>query len=205
VIGDGLDDIVGVVHVKQAVAIDVDRRRSVRIGSVCSPATIVPASIELDPLLVLLREQNMQLAVVVDEYGGNDGIVTLEDLVEELVGDIADEHDQDHDFTASRRRRDGAWLLSGLLRPDEIAAETGLELAEDSDYETVAGLLIQRLGRLARVGDEVVVPATKAGSADGGANLEVSVSFRVERLDGRRIDRVLMREFPPQQAVGEPT
>jgi CBS domain containing-hemolysin-like protein len=205
VIGDGLDDIVGVVHVKQAVAVDVDRRRSVRIGSVCSPATIVPASIELDPLLVLLREQNMQLAVVVDEYGGNDGIVTLEDLVEELVGDIADEHDQDHDFTASRRRRDGAWLLSGLLRPDEIAAETGLELAEDSDYETVAGLLIQRLGRLARVGDEVVVPATKAGSADGGANLEVSVSFRVERLDGRRIDRVLMRELPPQQAVGEPT
>jgi CBS domain containing-hemolysin-like protein len=191
--------------VKQAVAIDVDRRRSVRIGSVCSPATIVPASIELDPLLVLLREQNMQLAVVVDEYGGNDGIVTLEDLVEELVGDIADEHDQVHDFTASRRRRDGAWLLSGLLRPDEIAAETGLELAEDSDYETVAGLLIQRLGRLAQVGDEVVVPATKAGSSDGGANLEVSVSFRVERLDGRRVDRVLMRELPPQQVVGEPT
>lgn len=195
VIGEGLDDVVGVVHVKQAVGVAVDRRRSVRVGTVCSPATIVPASIELDPLLVLLREQNMQLAVVVDEYGGNDGVVTLEDLVEELVGNIADEHDRDAGST--RQRRDGAWSLSGLLRPDEIAAETGLELTEHGDYETVAGLLVQQLGRLAQVGDEVVVPASKAASSSdpaGAFSARVAVHISAERMDGRRVDRVLLRE-----------
>jgi CBS domain containing-hemolysin-like protein len=195
VIGKGLDDVVGVVHVKQAVAVDADRRRSVRVGTVCSPATIVPASIELDPLLVLLREQNMQLAVVVDEYGGNDGVVTLEDLVEELVGDIADEHDRD--LSASRRRRDGGWSLSGLLRPDEIAHETGLELTEHEDYETVAGLVVQQLGRLAQVGDEVVVRAAKADEGEDGLDRPVPVSIRVERMEGRRVDRVLVTELSP--------
>jgi CBS domain containing-hemolysin-like protein len=204
VIGKGLDDVVGVVHVKQAVGVEVDRRRSVRIGTVCSPATIVPSSIELDPLLVLLREQNMQMAVVVDEYGGNDGVVTLEDLVEELVGDIADEHDRD--ASSSRRRRDGAWSLSGLLRPDEIAAETGLELTEHGHYETVAGLLVQQLGRLGQVGDEVVVLASKAASdADdtGGFSTPVAVSVSVERMEGRRVDRVLLRELRPDDAAAQ--
>ena len=201
VIGDGLDDIVGVVHVKQAVAVDADRRRSVRIGTVCSPATVVPASIELDPLLVLLREQHMQMAVVVDEYGGNDGVVTLEDLVEELVGDIADEHDEDG--AASRRRRDGAWSLSGLLRPDEIAAQTGLELTTDGAFETVAGLVVQQLGRLADVGDEVVVPASKAAADDDdGFGATVAVRLIVERMEGRRVDRVLLRELGADGSAG---
>ena len=201
VIGDGLDDIVGVVHVKQAVAVDADRRRSVRIGTVCSPATVVPASIELDPLLVLLREQHMQMAVVVDEYGGNDGVVTLEDLVEELVGDIADEHDEDG--AASRRRRDGAWSLSGLLRPDEIAAQTGLELTADGAFETVAGLVVQQLGRLADVGDEVVVPASKAAADDDdGFGATVAVRLIVERMEGRRVDRVLLRELGADGSAG---
>jgi CBS domain containing-hemolysin-like protein len=137
----------------------------------------------------------MQMAVVVDEYGGNDGVVTLEDLVEELVGDIADEHDRDG--SASSRRRDGSWSLSGLLRPDEIAAETGLELTEDGAYETVAGLLVQQLGRLADVGDEVVVPASKASSGDGddGFGATVAVRLSVERMEGRRVDRVLLHEL----------
>ena len=201
VIGDGLDDIVGVVHVKQAVAVDADRRRSVRIGTVCSPATVVPASIELDPLLVLLREQHMQMAVVVDEYGGTDGVVTLEDLVEELVGDIADEHDEDG--AASRRRRDGAWSLSGLLRPDEIAAQTGLELTTDGAFETVAGLVVQQLGRLADVGDEVVVPASKAAADDDdGFGATVTVRLIVERMEGRRVDRVLLRELGADGSAG---
>ncbi|MBA2551593.1 MAG: HlyC/CorC family transporter [Nocardioidaceae bacterium] len=199
VIGRGLDDVVGVVHVKQAVAIDFDRRRSTRVGTVCSPATIVPASIELDPLLVQLREQRMQMAVVVDEYGGNDGVVTLEDLVEELVGDIADEFDRDP--SSSRQRSDGGWSLSGLLRPDEIAENTGLALVEHDDYETVAGLVVQQLGRLARTGDEIVVDATKPGEHDGAtASGQVRVSIAVERTEGRRVDRVLLREVHPDDA-----
>jgi CBS domain containing-hemolysin-like protein len=197
VIGNGLDDVVGVVHVKQAVAVEAGRRRSVRIGAVCSPATIVPASIELDPLLVQLREQNMQLAVVLDEYGGNDGVVTLEDLVEELLVPgfaFADSHDRD--ASTSRRRRDGGWSLSGLLRPDEIAHETGLALQEHEDYETVAGLVLQHLGRIAEIGDEVVVPADRSSDADSDGPTRVRVGISVERMEGRRVDRVLLRELP---------
>src|SRR5215208_2982704 len=108
---------------------------------------IVPKFIHLDPLLHLLQERGLQLAVVVDEYGGTAGIVTFEDLVEELVGDVVDEHDSP--APGVRRQSDGTWLLSGLLRPDEIQAAIGIELpAGRADYETVAGLILQLLRRI---------------------------------------------------------
>src|SRR5699024_1339135 len=146
VTGRNLDDLLGVVHIKQAVAVPPDRRRGVRLEDLVLPANVVPDSIELDPLLTVLRGQGMQMAVVADEYGGTDGVVTIEDLVEEIVGDIADEHDRLP--TQSRHRPDGTWTLSGLLRPDEVAAQTGVYLPEGDDYETIAGLVNERLGRL---------------------------------------------------------
>jgi CBS domain containing-hemolysin-like protein len=120
------------------------------------------------------------LAVVVDEYGGTSGVVTFEDLVEELVGDVLDEHDSP--APGILRQPDSTWLLSGLLRPDEIQAAIGLELpAGRADYETVAGLILQLLGRIPRPGERVEVP---------GATLAV------ERMDGRRIDRVRVTLHP---------
>jgi CBS domain containing-hemolysin-like protein len=134
----------------------------------------------LDPLLHLLQEKGLQLAVVVDEYGGAAGIVTFEDVVEELVGDVDDEHDSP--APGIRRQPDGSWLLSGLVRPDEIQAAIGLELpAGRANYETVAGLILQLLRRIPDVGDRVGVP---------GATLTV------DRLDGRRIDRVQVTLHP---------
>ena len=99
-----------------------------------------------------------QMAVVLDEYGGHAGIVTLEDVVEEIVGDIADEHDRLG--ARARQRRDGSWSLSGLLRPDEVEDLTGIALPEHEDYDTIAGLVLQRLGRVPEPGDvaEVAVP-----------------------------------------------
>ncbi|MBW9206958.1 hemolysin family protein [Mumia sp. zg.B17] len=187
VIGENLDDLVGVVHVKDAVSVPPDRRRTVRLAELASPALTVPDSIELDPLLVLLREQRLQIAVVLDEYGGTDGVVTLEDLVEELVGDISDEHDRAS--AQLRSRPDGTWVLSGMLRPDEVRAQTGVPLPEGDDYETVAGLIVQHLGRLATVGDVVslVVPVVA-----GEQVTTVAVRLRVDRMDGRRIDRVIL-------------
>jgi CBS domain containing-hemolysin-like protein len=139
-----------------------------------SKPVVVPKFIPLDPLLDLLQQRGLQLAVVVDEYGGTAGIVTFEDLVEELVGEVVDEHDAP--APGIRRQADGSWLLSGLLRPDEVHAVTGVELPEGhSDYETVAGFILARLGRLAEAGDEVELPRLK---------------LTVERLDGRRIDRI---------------
>ena len=190
VIGKSPDDVVGIVHVKQAVSVPPDRRRNVRLGDIADPATTVPDSIELDPLLSLLREQGMQMAVVVDEYGGTDGVVTLEDLVEEIVGDIADEHDR---LSArSRHRRDGTWSLSGLLRPDEVAEQTGIELPEDDDYETIAGLINQYLGRLASRGDEVVLSIDPTPDLEDDEVEPLVVRLVVDRMDGHRIDRVSM-------------
>ncbi|MDQ3155178.1 MAG: hemolysin family protein [Actinomycetota bacterium] len=190
VIGKSPDDVVGIVHVKQAVSVPPNRRRNVRLSDIADPATTVPDSIELDPLLSLLREQGMQMAVVVDEYGGTDGVVTLEDLVEEIVGDIADEHDR---LSArSRHRRDGTWSLSGLLRPDEVEEQTGIALPEDDDYETIAGLINQNLGRLAVRGDEVALTLGPAPDAEDDDVEPETVRLIVERMEGHRIDRVTL-------------
>ncbi|WP_236757680.1 hemolysin family protein [Aeromicrobium sp. PE09-221] len=190
VIGRSPDDIVGIAHIKRAVAVPVDRRRSVRVEEIADPPTTVPDSIELDPLLALLREEGHQMAIVLDEYGGTDGVVTLEDLVEEIVGDIADEHDR---LSAhSRHRRDGTWSLSGLLRPDEVFERTEIALPESEDYETIAGLVLERLGRLADRGDQVVLELTQTPDSDEESLVPLLVTLTVERVDGRRIDRVSM-------------
>jgi CBS domain containing-hemolysin-like protein len=180
VIGDSIDDIHGVVHVKQAVAVPEPDRRTTWVRQVMAELVLVPPSMTLERLLHRLQERGLQLAVVVDEYGGTDGIVTFEDLVEELVGEVVDEHDSP--APGIRRQPDGTWLLSGLLRPDEIQAAIGFELPIGrADYETVAGLILQLVGRIPRPGDSVEVP---------GATLTV------ERMDGRRIDRVRATPHP---------
>jgi len=202
VVGRGPDDIVGIVHIKQAVSVAPERRRNVRLGEIADPATTVPDSIELDPLLTLLRDQGMQMAVVLDEYGGTDGVVTLEDLVEEIVGDIADEHDR---LSArSRERSDGTWSLSGMLRPDEVAEQTGLLLPESDDYETIGGLVHARLGRIADRGDEVVLDALPDREPDDDGQLvRVPVRLTVERMQGRRVDRIVLTREPTPDPAGE--
>ena len=188
VIGRSPDDVIGIVHVKQAVSIEPARRRSVRLSEIASPASTVPDSIELDPLLSILREQGMQMAVVIDEYGGTDGVVTLEDLIEEIVGDIADEHDRLS--SRSRHRRDGTWSLSGLLRPDEVEEQTGVSLPESEDFETIAGLIHDELGRIAVRGDVVNLSLDRTPDDEDDEPEPLLVTLTVERMEGRRIDRV---------------
>lgn len=172
VIDDSVDDIRGVVHVKQAVAVPRDKRKEVPASALQTDVVRVPETMGLDVLLTELRGRGYQVAIVVDEYGGTSGLATLEDLVEELIGDVADEHDpRPLDVV---RARD--WFtFPGRWRPDELADQTGVSIPDDGPYETVAGFLLEQLGRLANVGDEVVV---RTGT------------FTVERVDGRRVDRV---------------
>lgn len=172
VIDDSIDDVVGIVHVKQAVAVPRERRAEVPVSALQSEALRVPETMKLDGLLAELRGRGYQMAVVLDEYGGTAGVATLEDLVEELVGEVSDEHDRSKpDVVRSR-----LWFtFPGILRPDELLERTGVSVPEEGPYETVAGWLMSELGRLPVVGDQVEVP--------GGV-------FRIERLDGRRIDRV---------------
>ena len=155
---------------------------------------MVPESLRLDPLLSLLRGEGFQMAIVSDEYGGTAGVVTLEDVVEEIVGDIADEHDRHG--SRLRQRPDGSWILSGLLRPDEVADATGLVLPEDEDYDTVAGLLVRELGRIPARGDQVVVPLPVVIPEDDDEEpVHENVLMRVELMDGLRADRISLRKL----------
>ncbi len=172
VVDEDIDDIVGLVHVKQAVAIPRDRRSEVPVVAIMTETIRVPETMTLDVLLGELRGRGYQMGVVIDEYGGTAGVVTLEDLVEELVGELADEHDRTR---AGVIRSRGATTFPGMLRPDELADQAGIAVPEEGPYETVAGFVMSRLGRLPVVGDTVDLP-------DG--------ALRVERLDGRRIDRL---------------
>ncbi|KRD41272.1 hypothetical protein ASE38_16780 [Cellulomonas sp. Root930] len=182
VIGDSSDDIVGLVHLRRAIAVPYERRAEVPAAALMVDAPRVPETVHLGPLLVELREQGLQMAVVVDEYGGTSGVVTLEDVVEELVGDVADEHDRRRTSTA--RSADGSWLLPGVLRPDELVEVTGLHVPADGPYETLGGLLMFMLGRIPTDGDEIVV--------DG-------VQIQVEAMAGRRVERVRVRPAAPDE------
>jgi CBS domain containing-hemolysin-like protein len=188
---DADENVVGTVHVKNAVALSLADRATTKVKHLVARPIVVPDSLRLDPLLAQLRDESFQLAVVLDEYGGFAGIVTLEDVVEEIVGDIADEHDR---LSASARRlRDGSWSLSGLLRPDEVEDITDVPLPDHEDYDTIAGLVLRVLGRVPVVGDiaEVLVP----DRSDPDEPREQLVTLSVERMDGLRIDRLRMRPF----------
>ena len=184
VIGESLDDIRGVVHVKQAVAVPEDKRMDVPASALQSDVIRVPETMTLDVLLTELRGRGYQLAIVVDEYGGTSGIATLEDLVEELIGEVADEHDRASLDVV--RARD--WFtFPADLRPDELEERTGVEVPENGHYDTIAGFILESLGRMARVGDTVTIAMGE---------------FRVERIDNRRIDRV---RFTPTVSAEEVT
>lgn len=191
------DNVVGSVHVKQAVAVPRSERKHTLVREVMVDATIVPESLRLDPLLSLLRGEGFQMAIVSDEYGGTAGVVTLEDVVEEIVGDISDEHDRYG--SRLRQRPDGSWIVSGLLRPDEVAAATGLQLPEDEAYDTVAGLLVRELGRIPVRGDRALVPLPLViPEEDDEEPVQEHALMRVERMDGLRVDRISIRRLLPE-------
>ncbi|MFF5989529.1 hemolysin family protein [Prauserella flavalba] len=148
---EDLDDVQGAVHVKQAFTVPATERRTVPISSVMRPVPTVPESLPGDSLLNRLRDSRFQLAIVVDEYGGSAGLVTLEDVVEEIIGDVRDEHDE-REQPASQQLTADSWMVSGQLRDDEVLDVTGFRMPE-GDYETIAGLLLERLGRIPDVGD----------------------------------------------------
>ncbi len=141
----------------------------------------VPTSLDGDTVMERVRSDGMQVALVVDEYGGTAGLITMEDLVEEIVGDVRDEHDE----TELDAHRDGeGWSCTGLLRTDELAQLTGYR-APDGDYETLAGLILTELGRIPEVDDEIQLPLRR-GERD------LTWYARILEMDGHRIDRVLL-------------
>ena len=193
------DTVIGTVHVKHAVALPLPERQTTKVKHLMTRPIVVPDSLRLDPLLALLRSEG-QLAVVLDEYGDQAGIVTIEDVIEEIVGDISDEHDRLG--SRARRRPNGTWALSGLLRPDEVEDLTGIELPEHEDYDTIAGLVLQVLGRVPERGDVAEVAVPDRSDPDQPERQHLAV-LTVEHMDGRRIDRVSLRLLDsPEPAEG---
>lgn len=184
VLEGGIDDVAGLVHVKQAVAVPRERRGTVPVSAIQTETLRVPETMRLDTMLGELRGRGYQMAVVVDEYGGTAGVATLEDLVEEIVGEVADEHDR---ARADVIRNGDSILFPGILRPDELKERTGVDIPEGGSYETVAGFVMGELDRLPLRGDEVAI--------EGGV-------LRVERLDGRRIDRIRYTPAPEEPEGG---
>ena len=180
---DSYDDVVGFVHARDLL--DPGRTGSVRVGDIKRQVKMLPTSKTVMSALSEMRRDRAHLAIVVDEYGGTAGIVTLEDLVEELIGDIQDEYDEEEH--ASRRLRTGEIEVDGLINLDDFAEQTGIELP-DGPYETVAGYLLAALGHLPLTGESAELDGTR---------------LTVTELDGRRIARVKVTEAPP--APAQPT
>jgi putative hemolysin len=176
---DSTDDVIGFVHIRDILNPEL-AERSIRVGELVRQVTSFPGTNGVLSTLTELRRLRQHLAVVVDEYGGTAGIVTMEDLVEELIGDIKDEYDLvQHPQTA---RSFGVTTLDGLMNIEDFDDETGIELA-DGPYETVAGFVVSRIGSLPVVGDSVI---------------EAGHRFEVLELDGRRISRVRITPLPDE-------
>jgi CBS domain containing-hemolysin-like protein len=148
------DAVIGVVHAKDLLGVPAGDLATVTVAGFARPALALPEATGLRVVLDQLRGEATEMTLVVDEYGAPAGVVTLEDLVEELVGDIADEHDPDQ--PDAEQSVDGSWLVPGAWRLDEIERATGIALPQGS-YATIAGLVLARLERLAQTGDEVEV------------------------------------------------
>ena len=159
VVADDVDDVVGVIGVAQLVPVPRDQWSTTSVRDACSPAVVLPGSVLLPSALELLRSSRRQLAVVVDEFGGFDGVLSLEDIAEEVVGDIFDEGDPALTVAENdpQQGADPTAVLSARLRIDEVETLTGVRLPTSPDYATVGGLVLERLGRVAVPGDEVVV------------------------------------------------
>jgi putative hemolysin len=165
------DDVVGFVHVRDLLDPEL-QGRSIRIGDLAREVLRLPGSKQVIPTLTQMRAASAHLAIVVDEYGGTAGIITMEDLVEELIGDIRDEYDTDASEGVITPGTD--LMVDGLLNLDDFAEQTLIELPE-GPYETVAGLIAAELGRIPMINDEVNVPGCR---------------LTVVEMDGRRVSRI---------------
>jgi CBS domain containing-hemolysin-like protein len=182
-----LDLVMGVVGVPDALGVQPEQRAATPVSAVSREPVYVPESLNLDRVLAALRAADADLAIVIDEYGGTDGVVTVEDLIEELVGEIADEYDMDAEEIGSSELTapggEKTWLVDGLLREDELAEQTGFVLP-DGPYETLAGFLLARLGHIPVVGESL--------EEDGW-------EFTVMEVDRHRVEQVRI-VAPPEPA-----
>ena len=198
IIDGDLDETIGIVHIKQVFEIPRDQRRHTKLATIAQPVAVVPSTLDGDAVFAQIRGNGLQTALVVDEYGGTAGMVTVEDLIEEIVGDVRDEHD---DATPDVVEGVGGWQVSGLLRIDEVASATGYR-APEGEYDTIGGLVLQELGHIPEAGECVELRAF-----DPDAPLDDPLRWRatVVAMDGRRIDQLELTELGRQGEQADET
>ncbi|WP_328840891.1 hemolysin family protein [Streptomyces europaeiscabiei] len=190
VLGDHPDDVTGVLGVRELMRLPAEPLTAATAGALARRPLLLPDTLPLPDVVTRMREQDDEFAVVLDEHGGVAGIVTYEDIAEELVGDIADESDTVTELAVA----DGAgWLVDAGRRLDEVADATGVELPEEEDYDTVAGLVVDRLGRFPAIGDRLTVDLP-----DGGLAV-----IDVRTLDRHVPDRVRLERLPAHEREEE--
>jgi CBS domain containing-hemolysin-like protein len=188
IVDGDLDATIGIVHVKQIFELPTGTRSETLLATLVRPVAAVPSTLDGDAVMTQIRATGLQTALVVDEYGGTAGIVTMEDLIEEIVGDVRDEHD---DATPDVIRAGDGWQVSGLLRTDEVATETGFR-APDGEYETIGGLVLAELGHIPQAGESVELTAF---DPDSPFDSPVRWLATVVAMDGRRIDVLALTEL----------
>ncbi len=183
VVGTSVDDLIGVVSITEVRDLPPGQRASTTAADIAAEPLLVPCTAPLPQVLDQLRAERRQMACVVDEYGGFAGVLTLEDIAEELVGEIRDE--DDHASLAATRDADGSWVVPGRWRLDEIADATAVRLPDSDHYDTVAGLILAELGRLPVPGDRVTVALPAGLDADGRPQWAGQATLVVEQTRRR--------------------
>lgn len=195
VVGRDVDDIIGIVGLNNILRVPHHQRATTPVRQIADKAVLLPRTMPLPKVLQALRQEHRQMAVVVDEYGGFDGVITFEDVAEEVVGEIFDEDDVEVQPLSTHR--DGTWELSARLRIDEAAEITGIRLPEHENYDTLSGLVLNSLQRTAEDGDSVTITwVTRNG--DGA---EVDHSTRIDVLRAHRHVPEIVTVHPEQVGV----
>ncbi|WP_257158200.1 hemolysin family protein [Corynebacterium cystitidis] len=193
------DDTVGMVHIKDAFSIPKDQRSSTKLESLAKPVAFVPGTLDGDSVLDKVRSAGSQVVLVADEYGGTQGLVTIEDLVEEILGEVYDEYD-DAESERDFQRFGASWEVAGLVRLDELPDKIGYTAAE-GPYETLGGLIMATQGAVPQVGDVVLLPQTEN---DAMEEFESGITgrwiARVTVMDDRRVDRAILTPISNEAA-----
>ncbi|HEX6506520.1 MAG TPA: hemolysin family protein [Chloroflexota bacterium] len=182
---ESIDDVVGILYDKDLLKYVRENEVSVSLRDVARPAIFVPESKRADDLLREFQKRKVHMAIVFDEYGGTAGLVTIEDILEEIVGEIQDEYDAEEPLF--QQINEDEWLVRGIARLEEVNEETGIELPTDHDLDTVGGFVLAELGEVAKVGDTV--------------NTD-HVQLEIVDVEGRRIKKVRLTRVPGEEPPG---
>ncbi|PWR06698.1 HlyC/CorC family transporter [Micromonospora acroterricola] len=192
---EGVDDLIGVVGIADVLGVPPGERATTPVSAVAGPPLLVPETLPLPTVLDRLRSGHRQMACVVDEYGGFAGVITLEDIAEELVGPIRDEDDPPE--RAPARQDDGSWVVPARWRIDEVADSTGIALPEAPEYDTLSGLVMRELGRVPEVGDRLEISLLPEGADAEDGEAEPRALVEVLAVDRHVADSVRLQLTDP--------